>query len=39
MKGVSRYVNAEELKFTIEFVTPAFLDGADGNTEVCSFFL
>jgi len=31
---VSRYTNTKELRFTIEFVTPCFLGGADGNAEV-----
>lgn len=31
---VSRYVDAAELKFEVEFVTPAFLGGADSNAEI-----
>ena len=31
---VSRYVGTEELRFEVEFVTPAFLGGADGNAEI-----
>lgn len=32
--NVARYVNTTELKFTVEFVTPCFLGGADGNAEI-----
>ncbi len=32
--NVSRYQKRETLKFEIEFITPAFLGGADGNAEV-----
>lgn len=32
--NVSRYVNTTELKFDVEFITPAFLGGADGNAEI-----
>lgn len=31
---VSRYTNKEELTFDVEFITPAFLGGADGNAEI-----
>lgn len=31
---VSRYTDTTELKFEIEFITPTFLGGADGNAEV-----
>ena len=33
---VSRYTNKEELTFDVEFITPAFLGGADGNAEIRS---
>lgn len=32
--NISRYVNTTELKFEVEFITPAFLGGADGNAEI-----
>lgn len=32
--NISRYVNTTELKFDVEFITPAFLGGADGNAEI-----
>ena len=31
---VSRYVNTEKIDFTVEFLTPCFLGGADQNAEV-----
>jgi len=31
---VSRYTDTTELKFEIEFITPTFLGGADGNAEI-----
>lgn len=31
---VSRYTDSKELVFDVEFVTPAFLGGADGNAEI-----
>lgn len=31
---VSRYVDTVELKFEVEFITPCFLGGADGNAEI-----
>lgn len=31
---VSRYTNTKELRFTVEFVTPCFLGGPDGNAEI-----
>ena len=31
---VSRYVDTTELKFEVEFITPCFLGGADGNAEI-----
>ena len=31
---VSRYVDTTEIKFDVEFVTPTFLGGADGNAEL-----
>lgn len=34
MMNVSRYVNMTELKFEVEFITPTFLGGADGNAEI-----
>lgn len=32
--NVSRYVENVELKFRVQFVTPCFLGGADGNAEI-----
>lgn len=32
--NVSRYIDTVELKFDVEFVTPCFLGGADGNAEI-----
>lgn len=32
--NVSRYIDTTELKFEVEFITPAFLGGADGNAEL-----
>ena len=32
--NVSRYTDATELRFDVEFVTPCFLGGADGNAEI-----
>ena len=32
--NLSRYVDRVELKFDVEFVTPCFLGGADGNAEI-----
>lgn len=32
--NVSRYTDTTELKFEIEFITPTFLGGADGNAEI-----
>ena len=34
MIDVSRYTDSKELFFDVEFVTPAFLGGADGNAEI-----
>lgn len=34
MMNVSRYAAATELKFEVEFVTPCFLGGAEGNAEI-----
>lgn len=31
---VSRYIDTTELKFEVEFITPTFLGGADGNAEL-----
>lgn len=31
---ISRFYEVDELRFTIEFVTPTFLGGADGNAEI-----
>lgn len=31
---VSRYIDVAELKFEVEFITPAFLGGADSNAEI-----
>lgn len=31
---VSRFVNVEKINFTVEFLTPCFLGGADQNAEV-----
>ena len=31
---ISRYTDTTELKFDVEFVTPTFLGGADGNAEI-----
>ena len=31
---VSRYTNVTELQFEVEFITPCFLGGADGNAEI-----
>ena len=31
---VSRYLNTKKLKFTVDFITPAFLGGADGEAEI-----
>lgn len=31
---ISRFTNTTELKFDVEFITPAFLGGADGNAEI-----
>jgi len=32
--NVSRYIDTVELKFDVEFVTPCFLGGADGNADI-----
>lgn len=32
--NVSRYTDKTELRFDVEFVTPCFLGGADGNAEI-----
>lgn len=32
--NVSRYTDTTELRFDVEFVTPCFLGGADGNAEI-----
>lgn len=32
--NVSRYTDTKVLRFTVEFVTPCFLGGADGNAEL-----
>lgn len=32
--NVSRYKDTTELRFDVEFVTPCFLGGADGNAEI-----
>ena len=32
--NVSRYIDTVELKFDVEFVTPCFLGGADGDAEI-----
>ena len=32
--NVSRYTDTTELKFDVEFITPAFLGGAAGNAEI-----
>lgn len=32
--NVSRYIDTVELKFDVEFVTPCFLGGANGNAEI-----
>lgn len=34
MVDVSRYTDTTELVFDVEFITPAFLGGADGNAEI-----
>lgn len=32
--NVSRYTDTTELRFDVEFITPTFLGGADGNAEI-----
>lgn len=32
--NVSRYIDTVDLKFDVEFVTPCFLGGADGNADI-----
>ena len=32
--NVSRFTDTKILRFTVEFVTPCFLGGADGNAEL-----
>ncbi len=32
--NIKNYIDTEELKFTVEFITPCFLGGATGNAEI-----